>query len=84
MDDEIRDNEEITKDNVQPNDEAASDNDMESGGDDAAADTSAPTSHSDYKPVNRFDASAVHHLSGSSTTPRTSYLSVPCRISRTD
>jgi topoisomerase-4 subunit A len=20
--------------------------------------------HSDYKPVNRFDASAVHHLSG--------------------
>ena len=23
-----------------------------------------PTAHSDYKPVNRFDASAVHHLSG--------------------
>ena len=22
------------------------------------------TQHSDYKPVNRFDASAVHHLSG--------------------
>ena len=64
MDDEIKDNEEITKDNVQPNDEATSDNDIESGGDDAAADTSAPTSHSDYKPVNRFDASAVHHLSG--------------------
>ena len=21
-------------------------------------------SHSDYKPVNRFDAAAVHHLSG--------------------
>ena len=53
MDDEIKDNEEITKDNVQPNDEATSDNDIESGGDDAAADTSAPTSHSDYKPVNR-------------------------------
>ena len=24
----------------------------------------APVAHSDYKPVNRFDASAVHHLSG--------------------
>ena len=24
----------------------------------------APQSHSDYKPVNRFDAAAVHHLSG--------------------
>ena len=24
----------------------------------------APESHSDYKPVDRFDASAVHHLSG--------------------
>ena len=23
-----------------------------------------PASHSDYKPVNRFDAAAVHHLSG--------------------
>lgn len=23
-----------------------------------------PESHSDYKPANRFDASAVHHLSG--------------------
>ena len=27
-------------------------------------DDDAPTGHSDYKPVNRFDASAVHHLSG--------------------
>ena len=25
--------------------------------------------HSDYKPVNRFDAAAVHHLSGSSIAP---------------
>ena len=24
----------------------------------------APVSHSDYKPLNRFDAAAVHHLSG--------------------
>ena len=47
MDDEIKDNEEIKKENVQTNDEATSDNDIESGGDDAAADTSAPTSHSD-------------------------------------
>ncbi|MCI5711299.1 MAG: DNA gyrase/topoisomerase IV subunit A [Prevotella sp.] len=29
-----------------------------------AADDSQPQGHSDYKPVNRFDASAVHHLSG--------------------
>ena len=64
MDDEIKDNEEIKKENVQPNDEATSDNDIEAGGDDAAADASAPTSPSDYKPVNRFDASAVHHLRG--------------------
>jgi len=26
--------------------------------------TDAPEGHSDYKPVNRFDAAAVHHLSG--------------------
>ncbi len=29
-----------------------------------ATDDSQPQGHSDYKPVNRFDASAVHHLSG--------------------
>ena len=29
-----------------------------------AADDSQPQGHSDYKPMNRFDASAVHHLSG--------------------
>ena len=27
-------------------------------------DTLSEDSHSDYKPVNRFDAAAVHHLSG--------------------
>ena len=27
-------------------------------------DSAQPDAHSDYKPVNRFDASAVHHLSG--------------------
>ena len=27
-------------------------------------DSEAPSAHSDYKPVNRFDAAVVHHLSG--------------------
>lgn len=35
------------------------DNELESKEEETAADT-----HSDYKPANRFDASAVHHLSG--------------------
>ena len=30
----------------------------------AATDDTTPESHSDYQPVNRFDASVVHHLSG--------------------
>ncbi len=30
----------------------------------AAIDDTTPESHSDYQPVNRFDASVVHHLSG--------------------
>lgn len=42
MDDEIKDELEITDDGQQPAEEG----------------------HSDYKPVNRFDAAAVHHLSG--------------------
>ena len=42
MDDEIKDELEITDDGQQPTEEG----------------------HSDYKPVNRFDAAAVHHLSG--------------------
>ena len=32
--------------------------------DDEAGDETEAESHSDYRPVNRFDASAVHHLSG--------------------
>ena len=35
------------------------DNELESKEEETAAET-----HSDYKPANRFDASAVHHLSG--------------------
>lgn len=64
MDDEIRDNEEMKMDNVESNDDTTKSADTEAVDDDAAAETSAPTKHSDYKPVNRFDASAVHHLSG--------------------
>ena len=29
-----------------------------------AEEQTASEAHSDYKPVNRFDAAAVHHLSG--------------------
>ncbi len=51
MDDEIKDlNEELTDNTEQQDDIIAEENDGEF--------------HSDYKPVNRFDASAVHHLSG--------------------
>lgn len=51
MDDEIKDlNEELTDNTEQQDDIIAEKNDGEF--------------HSDYKPVNRFDASAVHHLSG--------------------
>ena len=52
MDEEIKDNETLdTNDNGQNG--AALPTDDEAG-----------ESHSDYKPVNRFDAAAVHHLSG--------------------
>lgn len=51
MDDEIKDlNEELTDNTEQQDDIIAEESDGEF--------------HSDYKPVNRFDASAVHHLSG--------------------
>ncbi|MBO5466116.1 MAG: DNA gyrase/topoisomerase IV subunit A [Prevotella sp.] len=51
MDDEIKNlNEELTDNTEQQDDIIAEENDGEF--------------HSDYKPVNRFDASAVHHLSG--------------------
>ena len=49
MSDEIKDNETIDE---EMNNESVNDGET------------APKEHSDYKPVNRFDASAVHHLSG--------------------
>ena len=50
MDEEIRDNETL--------------NDNEQNGAALPADEEVGESHSDYRPVNRFDAAAVHHLSG--------------------
>ena len=38
--------------------------DGEEGEDDGEDDGEGAERHSDYRPVNRFDASAVHHLSG--------------------
>ena len=60
MDDEIKDiiNEESTVKSETSGDDVAPDDT------DATQDTGATTQHSDYKPANRFDASAVHHLSG--------------------
>ena len=49
MDDNIKDPENIEEQDMPVQDDS---NDIE------------PESHSDYKPANRFDASAVHHLSG--------------------
>ena len=50
MDDEIKDGEELNAKDLNDANEAPADGKGEE--------------HSDYKPVNRFDASAVHHLSG--------------------
>ena len=50
MDDETRDDEIIEQDATEELDGTAQDD--------------AAEGHSDYKPVNRFDAAAVHHLSG--------------------
>ena len=50
MDDEIKDDEILEQD--------------ASGEQEDAAQEDAAEGHSDYKPVNRFDAAAVHHLSG--------------------
>ncbi len=52
MSDEIKDKDELEGGNTP-------DNRSEENNEDAAT-----NQHSDYKPVNRFDASAVHHLSG--------------------
>ena len=50
MDDEIKDGEELNAKDLNDANAAPADGKGEE--------------HSDYKPVNRFDASAVHHLSG--------------------
>ena len=74
MDDEIKDsleNEEQKVKNEESVGNAAADSDASgvsgdagASGDDVSSDGGAAEGHSDYKPVNRFDASAVHHLSG--------------------
>ncbi len=71
MDDNIKD--EIIGAEEDSNNTPATDNTEEgqamtspdNGGEESGNEqTDAPSAHSDYKPVNRFDASAVHHLSG--------------------
>ena len=67
MDDEIKDDEMLDAKGA-PEEEAVSTG-AKDGADDTGnaegADSAEPSEeHSDYKPVNRFDASAVHHLSG--------------------
>ena len=60
MDDEIKDSDELRMKSEESNGESAGvPDDTES-----SASASDKEQHSDYKPVNRFDASAVHHLSG--------------------
>ena len=67
MDDEIKDDEMLDAKGA-PEEEAVSTGDKdgaEDTGNAEGADSAEPSEeHSDYKPVNRFDASAVHHLSG--------------------
>ena len=65
-------------------DKIINNNDTPQADDELTTDT-----HSDYKPADRFDASAVHHLSGMYknwflTTPRMLSWSVPCHTVATD
>ena len=66
MDDEIKDSEEqrLKNEESNSNEIVSSDESDSSVESDSSAEASASPQHSDYKPVNRFDASAVHHLSG--------------------
>lgn len=66
MDDEIKDSEEqrLKNEETDSNEIVSSDESDSSVESDSSAEASASPQHSDYKPVNRFDASAVHHLSG--------------------
>ena len=61
MDDEIKESEERKVNDAEP---GGMDGTAGLPGVDSSGGTDAPVQHSDYKPVNRFDASAVHHLSG--------------------
>ena len=60
MDDETRDDEILEQGADAPTD-ASED---ESAGGFTPSEGADADAHSDYKPVNRFDAAAVHHLSG--------------------
>ena len=69
MDDKIKDDEilnenetEETQENLE--DPGTSDSQEDLEGLESQEGTDAPEQHSDYRPANRFDASAVHHLSG--------------------
>ena len=66
MDDEIKDSEEqrLKNEEIDSNEIVSSDESDSSVESESSAEASDSTQHSDYKPVNRFDASAVHHLSG--------------------
>ena len=67
MDDETKNDDILETAANKPTDEGdvIADDDKSLKDDDTSLnDDDAPTGHSDYKPVNRFDASAVHHLSG--------------------
>ncbi len=64
MDDEIKENEELRLNKEKSDKGNGSSQNTDTAETDPSADASTPTQHSDYKPVNRFDASAVHHLSG--------------------
>ena len=66
MDDEIKDSEEqrLKNEESNSNEIVSSDESDSSVESDSSAEASDSPQHSDYKPVNRFDASAVHHLSG--------------------
>ena len=71
MSDEIKDNDTLEETNANSTDNTSNDSDATptagsptDDNDCGAEPDSEPTKHSDYKPVDRFDASAVHHLSG--------------------
>ena len=71
MSDEIKDNDTLEETNANSTDNTSNEPDAKTAAGNHSDDTDdendtdgEPTKHSDYKPVDRFDASAVHHLSG--------------------